>query len=189
MTMLVRQSPVCDVFFAGMRTTTIEMQRAGWQLTIYEDRARWEACLMAMHPEFGLVLEARRADVARVLGASIADPRMPLTTDRFAWHIERVMTKDTTILGDTLHDPAQAIPFDARPGVIELKEYGFDDLRPLFRPIAVPEEKQLIVDPDDVDALMRRILEVQAPKQRELRERARRGAARTVHLQLESVAA
>lgn len=184
-----------DVVWAGWTTTTTALQRGGWLMAVSEDPHMWELYFEFRHPEHGIHLASAPYRKDDVIGRGSMHNMRALPADLGGMRGPPIVIRSLLRRGDRFvrYGEDYQVPrlqFDARPDVLhmEARTIDYDDLATYFRPIVVPEEKELIVDPNDVMALLERIKDLQAPKQKELREKARREQARMVHAQIVSVA-
>lgn len=182
----VRVSDPYGVWFAGWRSTTRALQQAGWQLSVEYTDYSYDIRLLMRHPELRLYGICERANPERFMRDWTH--QMPRGEDYPEFVVRRMGSESNWVIHESI-DVGACVPVDARPQVLEMKSITWDRL-PIFASIAVPESKEIIVDPQDVQALLDQILKVQAPKQAELREAARKNdKARQVHAQLLSIAA
>jgi len=191
MTTMIVKSPVYEVVMrGGFRTTTTQLQAGGWELAISRDPVRWAMSLSAYHPDYMVAISSAWVDLDTAMKHHMWGGISPV--DRGIFVIERIYTKDMKFRGGPplvfAAAPIEFMPFDARPAAAFNEEFSFEDMTKLFRPILVPEEKELIVDPQSVDSLMNQILSLQKRKQAELRRKAA-DTPRVVHAQLVSLAA
>ncbi len=190
--MICVRSELFDVRWLGWQSNTVTLQRAGWQLAVNHDPCRFAYQLSAYHPDAGLVMTSRFLDAAHVNEHALRRNPFGHTGrlgERPCFDMDHVMRRGDVLRTYGHIEPTQWMAFDARPAITECTELSFEDATSFFRPIAVPEEKELIVGPQTVDEALRLILELQKGDQARLREKARQGAARTVHAQLVSLAA
>lgn len=181
-----------EVYWEGWRSNTYELQQSGWELAAQQDPYTFGLQIALRNRKIGLVglsqfiSERIYFEVSRFGGPSPSQlPPIYITSMSNRPEIHRVEYINSTI--DSPHVPWAAI--DARP---EYHNYSIDTIEDLipFRKIEVPEEKELIIDPNSVPELMSRILNLQAPKQKEIREKARRERKRqNIEAQIITIAA
>lgn len=179
-------SAILDVEFMGFRSSTAQLQHAGWEFMAQEDPARMAVRVSFKSPRHGLVMIGEWLDFERISGRFLKTHYMPIQHERPCVRVSQVLHECTQVFVRTME--TSWTPVDMRPTVDSDFEFDFDRLTSLFRPIAVPEEKEIIVGPQNVDEALKLILAMQAPGQAELRER-NRSQARRVHAQVVSLAA
>lgn len=183
----VESNPV-DIEFAGFRTTSLVLQRAGWRAVADQDLARMAFRLSFHHPDFGLVLLTEWQDIHHIGGYFIKTTSGPLDfwKERPVLRVRCVVHERSQVLGDLpMFDP---VAVDMRPSMNSNFDFDFEKLTSIFRPIDVPEEKEIIVGPQNVQQALDLILEMQKEDQATLRQKAR-DKARRVHAQVVSLAA
>jgi hypothetical protein len=167
------RNPICQVRFAGFVSTTLELERAGWQLSAEQqwDRA---AVRLAMKFEKGGIYAITNA-VSFNHFAAAQGQASNLTFD-VVW-----MGNDGRF--HIMPEP-RALNFrsiSAMPEFEELQswtEVKFEDAIP-FKPLN-HEAPEIIVAPDKVAEIMDLILKAQDPKQAEIRARKRTEAWRAL---------
>lgn len=179
------QSPICDIHFAGFRSTTMALQNAGWSISAHqklsEYRSGIEIRLLLNHSAGGMtmmshmelisvhdMLEAkerfsthRGTILFEITGVSVGE-RSSFIADRPKFNL------DFRALGPGSFDAIDAVPSYERIDLstISLERFGvFRKLNDMAN-IYLPEKT--------VDELLKDILEKQAPKQAEIRKRERR---------------
>lgn len=162
-TIISRPHPV---FMLGFRSTTVDMQHAGWELCCEQDIRHFQMYLVARH------------DKTRMLACS-----SPISYERILYH-----------RGWTSQESLEPFVFTALRSGIEIRSYtqpsGFnrfaidafpemrteevkriEDLFPFKR---IEHSQDIIVDQNDVSAIMEQILKAQSPRQAEIRDRVRK---------------
>jgi hypothetical protein len=184
---LARQNLPVPVVWSGFESDTYRLGRAGWQVAIEEEQMRMELRLMMHHPNFGLTAYGIMRDSFALRDMSIG---RFASVDRLPpFVIQMVRAKDHRVV---MHEPLNLADFrrvETVPTVTswEGRMEDFPLFAELFAPI--PEAQELIVDPQDVQAMLDQILKVQAPMRKEIRERDRRrdgreAEMRQVHAQI-----
>lgn len=181
MDILIQSRPI-PVEILGLQSDTLSLQRAGWDFLAHESIESWSVRLMARHRGTGIVAKLEAMDdFGRLLGhygrgfsgmpaERMFQPEAMPQGFRAVWVASE---KYVTIMEDLngFH------PVDMRPQVIELRAGG----KPLtefnlFRSL-VPEVREIIVDPTDVQHCLDLILKLQAPQLAEVRKRNRQREA------------
>lgn len=193
-TFFLQRSPVCDVYVMGMRTNTVALQAAGWELSVERDAGfRGETTLAIYHTECDLVGFSDRCERERLMEQYTRyDSRLYRPTTQYDPSREPpFVIRKLTSRGRTVMVQAPSLrdmwAINARPEMVH-DHIRFDDdwVKEIFRP-AVSEDKEIIVGPQNVDEALRLILELQRDDQAKLREKAA-NAPKRVHAQLVSVA-
>ena len=189
--LVLQRSPVCDVYVMGMRSSTVALQSAGWQLSLERDVYRYETTLAIYHPECDLVGFSDPCDRERLMGQYMRyDYRLrrpePTELEGPPFVIRKLTSRGKTVMVQA-PDLKSFMAINARPELVH-EQIRFDEdwVSEVFRP-AVSEEKEIIVGPQNVDEALRLILELQRDDQAKLREKAA-NAPKRVHAQLVSVA-
>ncbi len=180
-------SPRVRLDFAGWQSDTYILQNCGWQLSVSQDNYGMSMTIAAKHPK------------ARVIFIS-----SPIRCESYAYEmktdfqgsIERVITENVKIMMSDYHiaQLQDFKPVDATPTIVEMREMSYHDYN-IFKP--VPERTdELVVKPEEVGMWIKRIKEAQGEKQREIREKIRKGRIdlqpvpeHTIHAQIISLAA
>lgn len=179
-------SPICEVNFAGFRSTTLDLQNAGWQLAIDEQiyhphMARRDITLAMKYN--GIQLYAIATCDYRIFQQHIhairnrhieqAPPIIFTVHQVYPEHGRMMITSAPKVVSMMVQESQSFLPFDATPSY---QEVDIKDLS-LFR--VFDQNNEIIVDNDpSVMDLVDKILAKQAPKQKEIRERLKREQAR-----------
>lgn len=156
-------SQPCKVLMAGFESNTYLLQSQGWELSMQEDFQYCSVRMIMRHNVWKTY-----AVSSPVSHEFFAEARMPPVFNivMMASRLEAVVTEDFS----------KYRPIDATPEIAFLeKRQSIEDFR-LFK--TVDHSQDIIVDPNDVAALMEHILKIQSPKQAEIREKLRREKAR-----------
>lgn len=159
-----------DLYWAGWRTTTAELARNGWDISVREDY---------MRDAFQMVMQFKHGRGNTIYGMTSAIPYRELV------HAEAHMLQQmigplmvrlctelrievhTTSLEEWTFQPAEA----AYPSLVEREIRSIKDLK-LFK--TIPQQKEIqevIIDEPTLDEILELALEKQSPKQAEIRER------------------
>jgi hypothetical protein len=175
------RNPIFQAFFQGWRSDSLTLQKAGWQIACQSDRdpiSFGNILRFAIyHPKlklYGLSMARIHTHDIVAASANLRDhiSRLPVSFD--------LMCKEIVFDGvceERFRESWYAL--DARPQRV----YGapndqsgdrvdLHNVWPFTNP-HLPQADQIIVDPQDVDRMLNLILEQQAPKQREIREKYR----------------
>jgi hypothetical protein len=174
-------NPVCKVIFAGFKSSTLELQQAGWEIAAEQDPFKGVR-LALHHRKSGLqaltntvpMLELRAA-VTKSAGYDIIK--------HITFQVVHVGT-DTRFQIIPMVGPVSFKAIDATPEWSEVKssEISFHDLIP-FRTVN-PDAEQIIVAPDSVPQILDLLLKCQAPVQRRIRQNERVRSAADVAAQI-----
>jgi hypothetical protein len=154
------QSRPHEIHFAGWRSNTFALQQAGWEFTAQQHIEYDGIGLAFRHPQLGL------RGVTNVLPSMFYeelrhDDRGAIFN--VAWMTDaQVRVREYQMPEFITH--GQMEPVDMRPQIVEVKD--FDDMV-RFAGVTLVRTNEIIVDPDDVSAMMDRILELQQPERRE----------------------
>lgn len=149
--------PVC---WAGFQSDTRTLQQNGWEFSANQDMSNLTFGLMMRHQALGIHAATNMTHYGPM--------EMKHPNALIPFYIQWLT--DKSIKFQHIQPPQWALdnechPVDMQPQVIhEMKD--IDDLN-LFAGVSLARTKQLIVDPDDVSAMMDRILEVQDPARQE----------------------
>ena len=176
----------CRVLWAGWQSTTYDLQRAGWALSAAEQWDDRRVTLAMTHERTGTRMISKSADFDYFGRSMGREPEMPtfIVGNVVAAHGGRVLIERM----DTLTiESFRSI--DAKP--MRIVREDMDDLG-IF---ATPATKGLILDPNDVDALMTQVGKLNQIQLAEVREHNRQrerravGDALKLHCQILTLAA
>jgi hypothetical protein len=157
------------VAWAGWESDTFRLQQSGWEVSVADHYDR-DAISLALRHETGMRGISRMHAPAR--HSRLADPfAMMLEHGRFEFQMEamghRVMVNPSL----SLRDFERFQPVDCTPQYTEAPIKELEDLV-YFAPLI--SKKRFMVPGDEVDHLMKRILDIQEPMREEyFREQAR----------------
>lgn len=162
---MVIRNPVMDVFWAGWRSTTIDLQRNGWQLAVEEDVRICRMKLALYHPTmkmYGIsrVYEYEKQQMESLMGGTYRNIVM----------IDHVCS-DIQIRHESGCVP-QFCPVSAIPQYVDTSTFTSIKDMMIFRPLEAIRE--IVIEPTDVGTMLDRILSLQSPKQAEIREKMRK---------------
>ena len=155
--------------FAGWRSDTFTLQQAGWEFTASQRIGMDEVGLAFQHPRLGL--KGLTNTIPSYVYAEMGIHRDTAPPFHVTWMTDaQVQFRQIEIP----HWLPSCDPVDMRPQMIdEIKD--FDDMV-RFAGVSMARTAELIVDPDDVSAMMDRILTLQNPaRQKRYREIVRQG--------------
>lgn len=164
-------SPICEVEFAGFRSDTYTLQRAGWQLSAEQDfnHARVRLALKYEPAQlYAMTNSVSYSDLIRFDGGSWRGKITPLTF-RVQWVST---TPRIEIWSEPSYGSVSFQPIDCEPILAQREAKSIEDLIP-FRPIST-EAPELVIAPDRVSEVLDMILKCQDPRQAEIREAQRR---------------
>lgn len=172
-------NPIVQIDWAGWRSDTLTLQRHGWEVLVEQDIYPGTIRIALQHREAqvqGITEWIQGINFMSVIESGY--DRLPIFRARL-YHKIIINLMETTFNFE---------PVDAQPRLFEGERKEMSDFN-IFQPIKAQE---IISDPAEVNDLMEQILELQSPKQRELREKARREnrkLQRQVHAQVITLAA
>lgn len=171
-------SPPARVVFAGFESTTVQLQSAGWQLSMEQSRDSWSGGfrlrLAMKHDEaklYGLTNEvvASVQQLAEMTGFTMSGTNGFAGVGRFelVFHVQYVSSQ----IYFNVHQggPASFQPIDAIPELIDTKIISIEDLVP-FRKVG---GKEIWLDPANKDELMDHLLKIQSKEQDAIRQRSK----------------
>jgi len=159
-------SPITEVYWAGWRSDTYSLQKAGWQIAMQEIHTRFQYQFAFSHPQYqfwGLSEPIEAREVMRFQQDGCQGRRkMPMI---IIYH----MASDIQLEVETMN--TQFVPIDATPNIIKVEIISMADMN-IFRTIG-NDVKEILVPKPNVASLLNQIIESQAPYQKELREKKR----------------
>ncbi len=168
----VIRNPLSRVFFAGFQSTTLDLQRAGWQLSMEQHFSYDGLSLrLALKHEAGRVLAITHPVSSYHLHRAMGFKEMAPIDFQIAW-----IGNDARFHIMAEMRPMSFNPISAIPEFQDIKDLSFEEAIP-FRPLN-PNAPEIIIPPSSVPELMDMILKLQDPKQKEIRDNVRRDAWR-----------
>ena len=157
-----------DIYWLGWWSNTRELGLNGWDISANEMPDRNSIQIVLRQPEHGIY---GMSDSPRYEYRSHWNSHYYRGLDKLDKLIFR-MTLAHNVHVHTMESPIDLWkPVDPVPSVAEIAEHRLEDLN-VFRRLP-PEEKDIILPPPSFDQIMQMALDHQAPKQKELREKAR----------------
>jgi hypothetical protein len=158
-------SPIVEILWGGWKTDTLTLQKHGWDISVEPDIYDMRVRFAIKHDELGLYGITQATDY---------DPR-GLLHGNLDWKYPRpvflqYLTSKLTI--QTMDNLNSFVPMDAQPTIIETDIRRIEDFN-IWRKVREPEQS-IIVEPQSVPELLSHILELQSPKQFEIREKRRK---------------
>jgi hypothetical protein len=157
-------NPILKVRWAGWESDTLALQRAGWQLSANQSPARREFQIALKHKRlrmYGLSQMIRNFEYTHYFRDELHGFALPEI------HIVQ-MSSEMRV--NVMAHMRNFIPVSAEPIFSQNFEFrNIEDFK-IFRPIPQPENR-IIIDPNDTQKMLSRILELQSPKQAEIREK------------------
>lgn len=158
-------SPPIKCRWMGWESDTYTLQRHGWRIAAEED-PYYDAIRIAIsHPD------------GNIMGLSNIEKGLYHSIDMRSMRDGGIPLVFNMRLANSLHlhsvsiDPIRFVPIDATPGIEDVKVTKLEDLN-LFQPM-VESDRDLIVTPPSLTQILNMALSHQAPRQKELREKAR----------------
>ena len=157
--------------WAGWETTTVQLQQSGWEISAEENYGFRNSFRLALRNQdyhvYGIT-ENTDFDYGHFYNRHVGGN--PYRSEDFPILNVQWFSTDMVI---QIHDNLQHFrPIDAYPQVIDQEIKNIEDFNIFATPLARTEE--IIVDPDDVADMMRRIKEIQKPIQENIRMKNRR---------------
>lgn len=181
-TLQLLQSPPVPVYFAGFESDTYRLQRAGWQLSVEKQMdygAEYSYRLALKHEPAKLYAISNQLRVPMQLLYGVYGGDNPMSLINFfketGFQIICVAPHIQFQVHAVNHQPSFSA-FDAEPQWEKMsKNVSLEDIA-VFRPLNADSE--IVVHPDSVPELLEKIRAVQAPLQKEIREKRRLEAFR-----------
>ncbi len=191
------------VLWCGFTTTTARMQQAGWKISSWQDHMGDAIRLAFRHDEFQQSAITNSVSYWR-LSEQLHSQYMRMTEDGDPYLLTFEIVRMAHEVSVRCYDDDDNRPIwkavDAAPQfmstskIVRLEDFAVFAEAPLTR------TQELIVDPNDVQELMSRIIDLQKPEQDRLRAKARlresregleleAGPKQTFHAQILSIAA
>lgn len=173
---MMLKNPIVPVHWAGWQSTTLDLQQAGWEWAVEEDFATMRLRFTLRHPTMHLygISQDVRIGGEMYFGDNLHSRHVPPIYMQGMVPRMQVYTMQYSTM------PA-FVAFNARPEYTmpETEVKTMEDLR-IFRPVPIeaPEVKEIVVAPESVTEMLDRMLAMQSPKQREIRERMRKEGLR-----------
>lgn len=161
-------NPICKVNFAGFVSDTYTLQRNGWQICAQQDM-RMDGIRLSMKHEAAHLYAMTNFVAAQTI---VQAGRNPDFWSNIIFHVECIAS-DMKFHIQTDRNMSNWAAIDARPEYspnFEIKH--IEDLVP-FRAIS-DTAPEIVLTPASVDELLALALKMQDPKQKEIREKARK---------------
>lgn len=147
--------------WAGWTSDTIQLARAGWQISAREDHRMNRMSLAIRHPE---------GDLHGI--SDFIDPKYEkrqMSHMHLSFRLQLARRIDFRVVGEFAHgwSPVDPYPSYSSEGIYSLEDLAW------FRKLPEPDN-DIIVTPPSMEEILKMALDHQAPKQKELREKARR---------------
>lgn len=167
-------SPLCPVFFAGFESNTYQLQREGWQLA-YEHAYGIDGIRLALkHEKAGLYALTVPVAMSAVHAWRHGDHGATIP-----FHVQYMGSNARLQIIPVRTSMKSWNAFDATPEMCwDVRELTFDELIP-FRPLSA-DAPEIVIPQGNVSELLALALQMQDPKQKEIRERQRKQALRDV---------
>lgn len=164
----VFKSPAMRVHWLGWESTTHRLASAGWDLSAREDFATDSVSIAIRHPGAGIYGASDNMRY-RYRDNHLNQYRYGQSSlDNLTFR----MTLAENIMYQTVYEPQLDFhPVDPYPTIEALKSVCMSDLE-IFRRLP-SRDKDIVVVPPSFDSILQMALDHQAPKQKELREKAR----------------
>lgn len=186
----LRGRPV-DVMFAGFRSTTATMQRAGWRIAMeaknYADIVGNNIRFVFKHDDLGVALLG--VSSIESMSQALGDLLAPILI-KHAIHADSRVLVQAVAAASFVGSTGALRSIDATPGFAQVTERDLFEM-PFFQTLHVPAAEPLIVDQATVSDLLERIRLMQAPEQAAIRARntSRERIHGRIHAHIMSLAA
>ena len=185
------QNRPIPVNFAGWESDTYRLGRCGWQMAVDPDPRRMRDRFMFHHKEAGVTAMGFLNEPFRFMDQGC----FRMSTENMSRQDGHIEIDNIATVGN-FHfrrmemNLARAYRADTEPMAVDVTEGELHRL-PLFAELFAgrPETQELIIEPEDVQQLLDKIVRMQAPGMREIRARDRKReerepANKQVHAQI-----
>lgn len=161
----VLKSAPCEVWWSGFKSTTIQLQQAGWEVATHQD---------VYQGRIGLVMRNRDMRMYAVCDTVHFDffkyAMMPNKNLLPVFHVTRIVphVDVVEVMG---HQFSAYKQIDAMPSMNQIERKSIEDFGIFNVPLVRTEE--IIVDPGEVSDILQKLLEMQSPEQKAIRDRNR----------------
>lgn len=170
MNQMIYSEPV-KVVWAGWESDTLTLQRCGWRISADESQYGSRVGIAIHHKELDTygVSDMMDFDYMRRRIGQYNSMQEMLRMQPLVFGMQMAQQVQVHMM---MQESPRYMPVDATPMRMEESLENLEDLA-LFHSMPKPE-KDIILPPPSFDEIMQLALEHQAPKQKELREKARR---------------
>jgi hypothetical protein len=191
------------VFWAGFETTTARMQQAGWKLSAHQDVMQMGVRLAFRHDELDMSAITNMIDYFKLAQLSAARGGWAADQDIGRLKFDIVRMTSGRMMVETYRDPHDSgtmwKAIDGKPQFCSRMYQSLEEFA-VFAEVPLTRTQELIVDPNDVQELMSRIIDLQKPEQQRIRDKQRlresregleldAGPKQVFHAQILSIAA
>jgi hypothetical protein len=155
------KSPICEVYWAGWRSSTVKLQAAGWQLSIENDPSRYSMRLLMRHSLSHITAISRWAE---------------FDMTRYMEHLPP-LEFSVVVMGRVSMQIMGRLPelvaVDAIPELCQAESIDLGQMN-IWKP-AKSEVEEVLVDQADMTVIehLQAIKDLQSDTQRELRDKMR----------------
>jgi len=162
----VLKNPIVTFLWGGWNTTSLDLQQAGWQISVNQNVERGFIEFIIKHPAWRIYGVSERVydfDYHKMNFNNLSRFDIPIKINHMCseLHIHHMCENIMTFQ-----------PIDAEPQICRNEIKSIEDFK-IFQPPLV-RTNEIIVEPDQVNKIMKQILKVQSPKQKEIREKLRK---------------
>ena len=172
------------IYWAGLESTLPTMQQAGWEFAVHEDFASFRVFLVGRHRDMHTQLVTAPVDF-HYAAMSMRDPMYGRFDREYAgdfdrrdilkFHVVRIAHRlQVETVG--MSELPKFSTIDAQPQFVSRSFHSIDDLSIFAAPLVRTEE--LIVEPDQVSAILEKLRQAQVPEQTAIRARQRQRESR-----------
>lgn len=161
---ILKSTPI-ELFWAGWRTDTVSLQRAGWELAAHEDVRFRKMQIAIRHPEYELrgLSEFGTHEYFEILHSQYGMRRRPQARMNMT-HLGHNIVIRTMYPGEIVFNP-----IDAEPRVMEERVESIDDLAH-FAKIHKPKNEVYLKEASMAE-ILEMALQKQEPEQEKIRKR------------------
>lgn len=169
------KSPICQVEFLGFKSDTLSLARAGWSISAQQDFHYHGISIALKHEQARLYAISNSIDMHNILRLTqysyISKEEATFnTTFQIKW-------VQTSPIIELIRQPSvQWGAVDPYPSFSNRERIDIKDLIP-FKTIR-PDAPEIVIAPESISELMEKIIKLQDPKQKEIRDRQRKEAWR-----------
>ena len=161
------KNPIVNLHFAGWTSNSYDLQRNGWDLSVDENPYDCSLRFAIRNESLGLYAISSVETYPRK--AFITDP---FFLERFPLHFHLQQMTDGKAKIYYHHGLSTFRPINTQPDIECIEPKSIEDFV-LFRKIS-PESADIVIPEYNIDRLLEMALELQEPKQKEIRERIRK---------------
>ena len=159
-------TPLCHVQFLGFRAQVMDLQNSGWDVSLLQERRGYDVVMAMALEHKALNMRA----VSRVLREDIhkfLSPDLLPTIPELIFHVEAV-APNINICNVSMN--VQSVSFSSVSFEPSMETITSIDLATVL-PFKPEKPQEIIVDPSEVSMWLDKLLDAQAPQQKEIRQK------------------